>query len=479
MPTEDLLLGLLGPLTDAAGRFATARGWSPWVTEAVLDLVRLAVFAGLAGALVVGGTAALRAIARGGRDELIVRAAAAVVALALFAWIVTHPSPHLHRLVGRWDQIVFAAALGIVLVGLATTWRSVVLALVSLPFLALGTSPTALAVVVAGVTLGWILLVLPVGRGVVPTIAGQAVVLGGVLAVALWVRPADWVLAAHIQGLFAFTLLRHVSMVVDVRRGRQASFADFACFVFFYPGYDGASEVYGEFHDRNLAGDVRYDYRLAARRMLEGAAMVWVVKRIPISLQAVLDAEGFLATWGLSLVLFVHGVLFLMGLWSVIEGVALLYGMRLRPNFPATLLCQNPGQFWRSWRATMTNWLIHYVYMPLGSRRSQVTRIGAAFAVSVAWHWMGPPFRPQPGGPMAYAPIALWGVVNALAVIGYTEWRQHPRQVLPAWVPQPVRTASKIFLTALLGVCSVTFMGFNAGNEDRFPELVRQMVGLG
>jgi len=479
MPIVDLLKDPIVPLVAVAEQLALRAGM-PLAAGGALRLAAMLLGLAVVTCALTALAAAARArAARDGEAARTVAVWAGGVALLLLGWLVSHPSTHLDYLVGRWDHLAFAAAFGVAVADLAARPRTIALALVGVPFLLMHVGPAALALTAGACGLGYAALRLPVARGPWATAAVQAVILGGVLGVARAVQPTDWLWAAHVQGVFAWMMLRHVSFVVDVRRGRPASFADFACFTLFYPGFVGSSEVYAEFHDRNLGGARQYPYATMRRRIITGGALVVFVQLVPGDFQRVLDATGTIETWLLAIWLFVRGALFLMGLWSIIEGIGLLYGVQLRQNFPNTVLSQNPAQLWRSWRGTMTNWIIRYVYMPIGSGHSQMVRIGAAFGVSMLWHWMGVPFSYREPSTLAFVPIGAWGVINASAVLAYTVSRGRPWRVLPDWVPAPVRTACKVALTACLGAVTVMVPGFDEQNVHRLPGFLARLVGLG
>ena len=124
----------------------------------------------------------------------------------------------------------------------------------------------------------------------------------------------------------------------------------------------------------------------------------------------------------------------------MIEGGALFLGVRLRPNFRGVLTATNPSQFWRAWRGTMTNWLIRYVYIPLGGNRRQQTRnILAAFVVSTIWHCAGVPFlRPTTWQPMGS---------RAAGALGDDQLRR--RRIPRGGAPPP--TAPAVVVTAARG----------------------------
>ena len=58
----------------------------------------------------------------------------------------------------------------------------------------------------------------------------------------------------------------------------------------------------------------------------------------------------------------------------------------------------------------MTNWLIRYVYIPLGgNRRHQIANIFAAFFVSTVWHCLGVVFLRPATWRADLVPIVTWG----------------------------------------------------------------------
>jgi hypothetical protein len=123
--------------------------------------------------------------------------------------------------------------------------------------------------------------------------------------------------------------------------------------------------------------------------------------------------------------------------------------------------------------------LVHYIYIPLGgNRRRQARNILAAFAVSTVWHWMGIPFFAQKFTVWDFAPILMWGPLNAAGVVGYVLFRKRGRQLLPARPPLLVRRGIKIFLTACLSTFTVTLLGFRPQNIQMLAPFLRHLVGL-
>src|SRR5207253_10999704 len=150
------------------------------------------------------------------------------------------------------------------------------------------------------------------------------------------------------------------------------------------------------------------DYEWAARQVVRGMAQLWLADRIPVSATSVFASPTTRLAWANSLALFVQVALRGMGFWAMLDASASFYGFRLRPNFDGILRARNPSELWRSWRGTLTNWLVCHVYAPLGGNRRHHSRnIAAAFAVSLVWHWGGVPFLSRDFRLAYLAPITL------------------------------------------------------------------------
>lgn len=458
MPEQDLLVAPVTWLAQAAAQ----RGGGLASTAVFLVAFGLAV-------ALVRPLAAV--IARCGRAGVVT---AGLVALGLGLWIVRHPSREPLDLMSRFDHLAFAVTAGQVLVRQPTPLRVGALAAISLALLLahIGTLPVAVAF---GTSLvGFVLL--RAGRawsdGVTAAVQGAVLVAG--YAVCFAIRAEGVLLALTVQGPLAFVALRHISLVVETRRGHPASLADWACYQGFYPNSLGAVEVYDEFRSRNLVGPVAADLPGAQRRLVWGILGVATAMHLPVWPATGSATPESAALWTWSGLAYLRSALYLMSIWMMAEGAALLYGITLRPNWPRTLLAENPAQLWRAWRATMTNWLIRYVYIPLGGRDRRVVAVFGAFGVSVLWHWSGVPFLSGDPAPMHFVPILCWGLLNATAVVAWTVWRR--RMGPPS--PSPVRRAGRIAGTFVLGTFTVTLLGFAPADTAHFPAFLRRLTGL-
>lgn len=95
---------------------------------------------------------------------------------------------------------------------------------------------------------------------------------------------------------------------------------------------------------------------------------------------------------------------------DIARGVSKLFGIEVTKNFTNPYLSRNLVEFWKNWHVSLNNWLVEYVYIPLGgSRRGTIRKyvnVMIVFIISGLWHGASWHF-------------VFWGAVNGLLqVIG-------------------------------------------------------------
>jgi hypothetical protein len=484
MPVEDDLLRRLAEPALAPIHAAVSTTVLPApvrdALSVILDSTGLLAIMGL---LVVAASIGARISSTRRRDVVhrTVAVASTLVAAALGAWILSHPSPRFDDFFKRWDHMAFAGCAGVALASFGHGARKWALAIVSLGVLAQYAGPLAVGVAVALTGVAVALLRTSLRSNIALTVVAQAMLIVAVYGYAFWLRGADFFAAASVQGLLAFWVLRHISLVVASIRGAPPSLADCAAFMSFYPGAMGllcAPEVYDEFARRNLVKEATLNHQHAFRRLAEGVLLLAAGMLVPVSLESVKNSPTTIAAWMFAIVLFVRSALSIMGVWRSVEATALLYGVRMRANFSGLLSCRNPSELWWAWRGTLTNWLVQYVYAPLGaSRRHQSLNILAAFAVSFVWHAMGVPFLTPGFRLIQIAPVALWAAVNALAVVAHVRFSRAAPASATA-VPAPLRIAVATVLMWALGSLTPILLSYQGAAVDQLPSLLRLLLGL-
>jgi alginate O-acetyltransferase complex protein AlgI len=99
-------------------------------------------------------------------------------------------------------------------------------------------------------------------------------------------------------------------------------------------------------------------------------------------------------------------------------GIARCLGIRLTMNFQSPYCATSPGEFWRRWHITLSQWFRDYLYVPLGGGRVAwwAFNIGLVFVVSGVWHGAGWNFL-------------LWGAIHAALLVGSrltAQWKVPP-----------------------------------------------------
>lgn len=408
-----------------------------------------------------------------------VRRSVTIVALGALAWwclswMHQHPSGDIMAFAHRCDQMLFAGLTGLLLAAWPRT-RSWVLALVSLRFLSHSKGIYALVALGPGL-LGVALTRVPMLRTRTATALSQGAVIALALACVLGLRMKHHVAGPAIWAVYCWMVLRHVSFVVETRGGRTGSLGDYLCYQLFYPAAIGASQVYNEFADWNLRTRPIFQRRVAVSRIIGGLWLWAAASWIKVGPDALLVPTGTAALWGQALWMFCFGAVFGLGSWQVAEGVALLFGVRLRPNFAGVLTATNPSAFWRAWRGTMTHWLIRYVYVPLGGRERRSRNIALVFAVSATWHWIGMATTTRGLGLLAFLPIGTWAAANAVGVIGHAITRD--RRFLPAAVPRPIRISLAWMAAMAFGSLTTTLLSYPLDHLAEFLPFLLRLSGL-
>ena len=78
---------------------------------------------------------------------------------------------------------------------------------------------------------------------------------------------------------------------------------------------------------------------------------------------------------------------------DIARGVAKLFSIRLGRNFLNPLLITNPGDLFKKWNITLSNWVRDYIYIPMGGSRCSLVRniFNLYFTMFIigAWHGAG------------------------------------------------------------------------------------------
>lgn len=143
----------------------------------------------------------------------------------------------------------------------------------------------------------------------------------------------------------------------------------------------------------------------ALRWLLSFLALELLLQRFPVFAIA---SSGLIAHLSISEVAVVVYLLlkamwlkFLL-LWRFFRGWALFDGVEAPENM---LRCMSNNysleQFWRGWHSSFNQWLVRYMYIPLGGRTYRYLSVWPIFSFVALWH-------------DAEAHLLVWGVLNAV-----------------------------------------------------------------
>lgn len=178
----------------------------------------------------------------------------------------------------------------------------------------------------------------------------------------------------------SFFIFQSISYLMDIYREKIKpldNLLDFGFFVSFFPQL-----VAGPIVRANTFIPQLYKPFFLGRRQF-GIAIFWILnglaKKIILSDYIAVNFvdrvftnpdmySGFETLWalfGYSLQVYAD----FSGYTDIATGVAMLMGFYLPLNFHSPYKAANPGNFWKRWHVSLSQWLQHYLYIPLGGNR--------------------------------------------------------------------------------------------------------------
>ncbi len=234
----------------------------------------------------------------------------------------------------------------------------------------------------------------------------------------------------------SFYTFQSMSYTIDVYRGKAQTcrnFFDFFLYVSFFP--------------QLLAGPIeRANHLLPQIKTMR--ICTWAEARVPAILIAVAffkklfvaDSIGptaqmiFVDSTARPLEIFVAGwtmalqVYFDFSAYSDFAlGLALIFGVKLTPNFRPVWFASNPLAFWERWNITTGKWFRDYLLIPIGgngknrieaARNMIVMFIAIGFWHGASWNWL------------------VWGLMQGVVVAVYRDLKKNSSWVAatPAWI---------------------------------------------
>lgn len=217
----------------------------------------------------------------------------------------------------------------------------------------------------------------------------------------------------------SFYTFQTLSYSLDVYRKAikaDASFADFALFVAFFPQLVAGPIVRAKYFLPQLRTQKRFSWeRVAAGMSLLIVGIFQKAVLADLFLAPVADlafakpaALTFQEAW-LGLLAFSGQIFFdFAGYSTCAIGLAACFGFKLPQNFNAPYAAIGFSDFWRRWHISLSSWLKDYLYIPLGGNQRGIVRTFLNLMITMAlgglWHgasWL----------------FMIWGCVHGLLLV--------------------------------------------------------------
>jgi alginate O-acetyltransferase complex protein AlgI len=232
-------------------------------------------------------------------------------------------------------------------------------------------------------------------------------------------NPVRWAGAFLPLGISFFTF-EFIHYAVDRYRGRveRGATAEYLAFIFFFPTMvAGPVKRFQDFVPclRNPSKDWQLDFNRGVTRILAGLVKKFAIADLLTSMTDHLNYTDIALAerWVLPIWLFAYGwkIYFDFSAYSDIAiGSGRLFGIRIPENFDWPYFRSNITEFWRHWHISLYQWLVDYVFIPLGgsrgSRGALYRNILIVMLVSGIWHGAGVNF-------------VVWGLWHGLLLCGH------------------------------------------------------------
>lgn len=241
---------------------------------------------------------------------------------------------------------------------------------------------------------------------------------------------------------FSFRVIHYL---VEVYRGKEqrASALEFFLYVTFFPtmvsgpihrfytlGRENPAESFGP-QLRQEGGGPRFnmeDLSIGFWRLLQGIVKKFVIADFFLRLAAPMMKAGMVVTsttgqlWLAAHAYFVYLYIDFSGYSDMAIGISRMLGYRITENFNWALFSPNVREFWRRWHISLTNWLMNYIYFPLGGGRKGNFRTNVNLMITIIavalWHKVS-------------VSLFIWGVCEGTCLMIFRSWDKLKKRLFP------------------------------------------------
>ena len=279
----------------------------------------------------------------------------------------------------------------------------------------------------------------------------------------------------------SFFTFQQIAYIVDTYRGEtcEYNFLHYCLFVSFFPQLIAGpivnhKEMLPQFSDReicrvktsNLAiGLTIFFIGLAKKALIADNLSVYAAPVFKAAEQHYLLT--FLEAWE-GVLAYTFQIYFdFSGYSDMAIGLAFLFGIQIPLNFHSPYQAVNIVDFWRRWHMTLSRFLLHYLYIPLGgNRKGQLRRyINLMITMLLGGLWHGAAWT-----------FVAWGALHGLYLIVNYAWQA----LFKIFSTSGRSSLVKTHLSRLLTFLSVTvaWVFFRAETFSGALNILKSMIGI-
>ena len=214
----------------------------------------------------------------------------------------------------------------------------------------------------------------------------------------------------------SFYIFKAISYMVDVYRGKyecERNFVNVALYLSLFT--EVVSGPISRFNDLSKQFD---NTKLSVKYFTEGVQVfviglfkkIVVADNLSVFVNEVYRAPRAYSSLTVLLCIIGYAVYIYMdfsGYSDMAIGCSKMLGYDIKKNFNCPYISKNITEFWKRWHISLSNWIMDYIYIPLGGNRKGKTRqyINLVLTMFIAGLWHGSSYM-----------FAIWGLINGLAL---------------------------------------------------------------
>lgn len=269
----------------------------------------------------------------------------------------------------------------------------------------------------------------------------------------------------------SFYTFQAISYIIDVKNGKieqENSFLNIALYISFFPQLVAgpivkASEFFPQLkEDRNISmKNVESGIQIFLFGMFK---KIVLADNLSVYVDEVFSAPNAFSalTIVLAVISYAMQIYFdFSGYSDMAIGSARCLGYELTKNFDIPYISRNVSEFWKRWHISLSNWLMEYLYIPLGGNRKGQTRtyINLLLTMVLGGLWHG-----------ANWTFVIWGILHGIALCIHKAYRKKRKK----YTVNIVKKVVSVLLTDVF--VGFAWIFFRADSIESAGTLIKRML---